>query len=246
MSGDSFFMNNRKGESNAQKTIKGLSMFLPKLKEKPFIMSSSGTVETPKLIMKAPYFQANKGVNFNYTFNPNENFCFYIFANNFKETFSSHAMVGWWRTGELILFDPNGDFWNPDPDSVYNGYGYFKAPQVANLKNPLYNTLLGYFRGLKIRVYVGTPIPCPSPIKGTCVYRALMYILAIHKSNDPSEVVRYTSKMAKSNFKEVKDIAEVAEIYQIFQTEEILENFRKFMKSMSMNSSNGGRNYKSI
>lgn len=239
-------MNDRKGESNAQKTIKGLSMFLPKLKEKPFIMSSSGPETNPRLIMKAPYFQSNKGVNFNYVFDPKENFCFYIFANNFKETFSSHAMVGWWRSGELILFDPNGDFWNPDPESVYNGYGYLQAPQVAKLKNPLYNTLLGYFRGLNRKVYIGAPIPCPSHIKGTCVYRALMYILAIHKSNDPSEVVRYTSKMAKSNFKEVKDIAEVAEIYEIFQTEEILKNFKNFMNSMSMNSSSGERNYKSI
>lgn len=73
-----------------------------------------------------------------------------------------------------------------------------------------------------------------------------MYILAIHKSNDPSEVVRYTSKMAKSDFKKVEDIAEVAEIYEIFQNEEVLENFRKFMKSLSMNKANGVKNYKSI
>lgn len=246
MSGESFFMNDRKGQSNAQKTIKGLSMFLPKLKDKPFIMSSSGTKNSPNLIMKAPYFQSSKAVNFDYRFNPKDNFCFYIFANNFKQTFTSHAMVGWWREGELILFDPNGDFWTPDPESVYNGYGYFLAPQVANLKNPLYNTLLSYFKVPKVKVYVGTPISCPSTEKGSCVYRALMYILAIHKSNNPSEVVRYTLKMAKSNYTQVKDIAEVAEIYEIFQNEEILDDFKTFMKTITMNKSNGSTNYKSI
>lgn len=245
MSGDSFFLNDRKGVSNAEKTIKGLSMFLPKLKEKPFIMSSSGTETSPNLIMKAPYFQSNKGVNFNYNFDSNTDFCFYIFANNFKKTFTSHAMVGWWRSGELILFDPNGDFWTPDPESVYNGYGYFLSPQAANLKNPLYNTLVSYFNFPNIKVYVGAPVPCPRET-GSCVYRALMFILAIHKSNNPSEVVRYTSKIAKTNFKEVKDIAETAEIYQIFPNEEVLGNFRKFMKGMSMNISIGQKNFKSV
>lgn len=245
MSGESFFLDDREGKSNAEKTIKGLSMFLPKLKEKPFIMSSSGTKTSPGLMMKAPYFQARKGVNFNYTFEPKEDFCFFIFANSFKETFTSHAMVGWWRSGELILLDPNGDFWTPDTESVYNGYGYFLSPQVANLKNPLYNTLLSYFRLPKVKVYTGPPVPCPKE-KGSCVYRALMFILAIHKSNDPSEVVRYTSKIAKTKFKEVKDIAETAEMYEIFQDEEILKSFRKFMKNMSMNSSNSQKNFKSI
>jgi hypothetical protein len=238
-------MDDRTGQSNAQKTIKGLSLFLPKLKEKPFIMSSSGTKNKPNLIMKAPYFQGSKGVNFNYVFNPKDNFCFYIFANNFKETFSSHALVGWWRSGELILFDPNGDFWTPEPDSVYNGYGYFIASQVSNLKNPLYNTLLDYFKLPKVKVYQGAPIPCPRE-KGSCVYRALMFILAIHKTNDPIEVIRYTSKMAKSYYKEIKDIAETAEIYEIFQNESILDNFRKFMKKIDMDNSNSSKHYKSI
>ena len=245
MSGESFFLNNRGGTPNAEKTIKGLSMFLPKLKEKPFIMSSSGTKTSPNLNMKAPYFQGKNGVNFNYKFDSNKDFCFYIFANNFKDSFTSHAMVGWWRSGELILFDPNGDFWTPEPESVYNGYGYFLSPQVANLKNPLYNTLLSYFRIPKVKVYVGAPVPCPRE-KGSCVYRALMFILAIHKSNNPSEVVRYTSKIAKTKFKEVKDIAETAEIYQIFPNEEILVNFRKFMRDMGMNNLNGQKNFMSI
>ena len=245
MSGDSFFMDDRTGKPNAQKTIKGLSMFLPKLKEKPFIMSSSGTKNKPNLIMKAPYFQGSKGVNFNYVFNPKDNFCFYIFANNFKETFSSHALVGWWRSGELILFDPNGDFWTPEPESVYNGYGYFIAPQVSKLKNPLYNTLLNYFRVPKVKVYQGAPIPCPRE-KGSCVYRALMFIIAIHKTNDPTEVIRYTSKMAKSSYKEIKDIAKIAEIYEIFQNESVLDNFRKFMKKLKMDNPNNSKHYKSI
>ncbi len=246
MSGDPFFMNNRTGTPNAQNTVEGLSMLLPKLKSKPFIMSSSGPENNPKLIMKAPYFQGQKGVNFNYKFEPNKDFCFYIFVNNFKKTFSSHAMVGWWRSGELILFDPNGDFWNPDDESVYNGYAYLKAPRRANLKNPLYNTLLDYFRLPKMKVYTGTPIPCPRGSTGTCVYRALMYIMGIHKSNNPVEVVRYASKLAKSNFKSVKEIAEVAEIYQIFPNEEVLVDFKKVMKNMSMNNSLNGNNYKSI
>ena len=89
MSGDPFFMNDRKGTPNAQNTVEGLSMILPKLKAKPFIMSSSGPASAPNLIMKAPYFQGNRGVNFNYKFEPNKDFCFYIFVNNYKKEYVS-------------------------------------------------------------------------------------------------------------------------------------------------------------
>jgi hypothetical protein len=246
MSGDPFFMNDRTGTPNAQNTVEGLSMILPKLKAKPFIMSSSGPASAPKLIMKAPYFQGNKGVNFNYKFEPNKDFCFYIFVNNFKQTFSSHAMVGWWRSGELILFDPNGDFSNQDNESVYSGFAYLRAPTRSNLKNPLYNTLLDYFRLPKMKVYTGTPISCPMSKSGTCVYRALMYILGIHKSNNPVEVVRYTSKLAKTEFKAVKEIAEVSEIYQIFPNEEVLVDFKRLIEKMSMNNSSSSNNYRSV
>ena len=246
MSGDPFFMNDRQSKPNAQNTIEGLSMILDKLKPKPFIMSSSGSKNNPKLIMKAPYFQSQKGVNFNYHFVPNKDFCFYILVNNFKEQFSSHAMVGWWRAGELILFDPNGDFSTTDGDSVYSGFAYLAAPRRGNLQNPLYNTLLDYFRLPKMKVYTGRPIPCPVGMRGTCVYRALMYILGIHKSNNPAEVVRYATKLAKTDFKAVKDLVDVAEVYHIFPNAEILIDFKKKMRNMSMNNGSNSNNYKSV
>lgn len=211
---DPFSQNNVNGKIPLiQKTIERLSDLLgPRvnLLKTPLVMRSWGPRESPILDMESPYFKGPR-VKFTSTFinakKTKDNFCFLIVANSFKATFSSHAMVGWWCDGVLTLFDPNGDFYTPDPDSVYNGYGYFKAPQVRGLNNPLYNTLLHYFRNLeKVRVYTGASIPCPKGESRTCAYRALMYIVATGLSKDPVEVVRYTSKLVKTKFKELKDL----------------------------------------
>lgn len=241
---DPFFLDDRSGVPNAAKTIKGLSSLIPKLESTPMIMSSSGTPENPKLDMNAPYFiNARRPVVFTKKFTKGKDFCFFILANSFKQTFSSHAMVGWWRSGTLILFDPNGDFWTPEPETVYNGYGYFLAPRQRNLKNPLYNTLLSHFNLPNMKVYSGTPIPCPKESQRSCIYRALMFVVAIHKSNDPEEVIRYTSKMAKSEFSTIKEIADIANFYEAFKNKSVVDSFNKLLKSIQMNNKSNNVKY---
>jgi len=211
---DPFSQNNVNGKiPPIKQTIERLSKLLEprvKLLKTPLVMRSWGSRDSPKLEMESPYFVGPR-VKFTSTFinakKTVNNFCFLIVATSFKETFSSHAMTGWWCDGVLTLFDPNGDFDTPVSDSVYNGYGYFKAPQVRGLKNPLYNTLLHYFRNLKkVRVYTGPHIPCPAGESRTCAYRTLMYIVASGMSNDPVDVVQYTSKLVQTKFKELKEL----------------------------------------
>ena len=242
MSEDPFFQNDRGQVPNIAKTIKGLSMMYKYLLDTPLVMSSSGPREKPVLTMEAPYFQGAP-VKFMTEFKKakasGKDFCFFIVVNSFKTAFSSHAMVGWWKKDTLTLFDPNGDFYTPDPESVYNGYGYFLAPKKPKIKNPLYNTLLTYFDLPKMKVYSGAPIPCPRGTEGTCVYRAFMYILSISKSKDPDKVVKYTSKMAKSNIKEVKEIANLGLVYYDFQMSAFLENGNNLLKNLTMNNISG-------
>ena len=217
--GDPFDPDDRSGPSMMEKTIKGMSRLLEPqvtLLDTPLIMRSYGSVQEPVLEMEAPYFRG-KSVKFLPKFKnalkTKDNFCFLIIASSYKETLSSHAMVGWWDKGILTLFDPNGDFYTPDPESVYNGYGFFIAPQKDGLRNPLYNTLLSYFDGLnKIRVYTADIIPCPRGESRTCAYRSLMYIMATGKSSDPIKVVRYTSKLVKTKFKELKDLVKISSL----------------------------------
>jgi hypothetical protein len=202
-----------------EKTIKGMSRLLAPqvtLLDTPLLMLSHGYPHDPVLDMEVPYFKG-KSVKFIPKFRQamrtSDNFCFLIIATSVKETTSSHAMVGWWNKGVLTLFDPNGDFYTPDPESVYNGYGYFMAPQKDGLRNPLYNTLISYFDGLKkVRVYTADIIPCPRGESRTCAYRSLMYIIATGKSTDPTKVVRYTSKLVKTKFKELKDLVKISSL----------------------------------
>ena len=212
--------NDRIGTSPLEKTIKGLARLLAPqvtLLDTPFLMLSYGSASEPVLITEAPYFKGNRVrfvSKFRQAIQTKDNFCFLIMATSIKNTTSSHAMVGWWHKGVLTLFDPNGDFYTPDPESVYNGYGYFIAPQRDGLKNPLYNTLINYFSDLaNIRVYTADIIPCPRGESRTCMYRSLMYIIATGKSSDPVKVVRYTSKLVKTKFNELKDLVKISSLY---------------------------------
>ena len=216
---DPFDPNNRIGTPTIQKTIEGLSRLLAPqvtLLDTPLVMRSYGSVQEPVLEMEAPYFKGKPVkflAKFRHAMKTKDNFCFLIIANSFKETFSSHAMVGWWYKGVLTLFDPNGDFFVQDQESVYTGFGYFIAPQKDGLRNPLYNTLIAYFDGLKkIRVYTADIIPCPRGETRTCAYRSLMYVVATGKTTDPVKVVRYTSKLVKTKFKELKDLVTISSL----------------------------------
>ena len=246
---DPFFQNNRKGSPEIEKTIKGLSMLMPNLLDAPFVMVSDGSRENPILVTEAPYFMGAR-VSFMNKFKDatrsGKDFQFFIIANSFKLTFSSHAMVGWWSKGVLTFFDPNGDFYTPEPDSVYNGYGFFNAPQQPGVKNPLYNTLLDYFDKPKMNIYTGDPIPCPRNFGGSCVYRALMYIIALSKTSDPSEAVRYTTKLAKTNFATVKAIAEIAQTYVTFKNNSIKNQFTEIVNSINLNAPLTSPKYRSI
>lgn len=210
---DPFDTENRNGQSNIEKTIRGLSNILaPRvtLLDTPLVMRSYGPIQKPVLEMEAPYFKGRpiKFLSkFNQATSTKDNFCFLIIANSFKRTFTSHALVGWWNKGILTLFDPNGDFFIQDQESVYTGFGYFIAPQRKRLKNPLYNTLLDYFKNIEnIRVYTAKPIPCPKGESRTCAYRSIMYIVATGLTTDPVKVVQYTSKLVKTKFNVLKEI----------------------------------------
>lgn len=242
---DPFFQNDRKGTPEIQKTINGLALLLPGLLKTPFVMTSGGTPSNPYIKCEAPYFQGAP-VGFNPDMRPGKSFYFFIIANNFAQTFNSHALVGWWNGEILTIFDPNGDFHRPDPDSVYSGPGYLLAPQVAGLKNPLYNTLLKYFDKPKMNVYTGDPIPCPRGFSGSCMYRALMYIIALSKTSDPDEAVRYTTKLAKTNFAIVKAIADIAQTYVTFRNNSIKNQFTEIVNSINLNAPLTSPKYKSI
>jgi hypothetical protein len=90
-----------------------------------------------------------------------------------------------------------------------------------------------------MKVYNGAPIPCPVGVEGTCIYRAFMYMLSISKSNDPNKVIKYTSKMAKTNIKQVKEIANSGLIYYDFQVNVFLEDGNNLLKNITMNNING-------
>jgi len=237
---DVFNQNDRRGKKpNIAVTLEGLSFLLEdklKLMNKPFIMTSGGLPNKPYLGFQTPYFEGQP-VEFRPTFANNLKFAFYIIANTFKQTFSSHALVGYWDgpKGTLTFFDPNGDFYTPDTESVYNEYGFFLAPQIKGLKNPLYNTLIGYFntRVPKINVYTGPPIACPRGSENTCAYRSFMYILALIKAQgNLNRAKDYTSKMAMENLKEVKDIIELAKSYiDISQFPMNTSNEKKLIKT---------------
>ena len=216
-----FDQDDRKGKTpNIAVTLEGLSVLLEdkiKLMKRPFIMTSGGMPNKPYLGFQTPYFQGSP-VEFRPTFTRDRRFAFYIVANTFKDKFSSHALVGYWDgiKQTLTFFDPNGDFYVKDPESVYNGYGFFLAPQVKGLKNPLYNTLIGYFNTQvpKIKVYTGPPIVCPIGSENTCAYRSFMYILALIKAEgNLNRAKDYTSKMAIENLKQVKEIIELSKSY---------------------------------
>ena len=212
MQDDPFFLGDLPGPSQISKTLRSLkTVFAGKINfiDTALTMVSDGTPCKPILKMEGPYFMG-RNINFNQKFtealSTKEDFVFYIIANSFKETFSSHALIGYWnaRTEVLTFFDPNGDFYTPEPNSVYNGYGFFHYyPQRAGLKNPLYNTLLGYFNLKKMRVYTGNPIVC-SRNAHSCAYRSLMYVLALIKTRDHNKAVRYTSQLAKKHTNDVK------------------------------------------
>jgi hypothetical protein len=210
----------RSGTPMLAKTIQGLARLLAPtviLLDTPLVLLSYGNEQKPVLITEAPYFKGNRVrfvSKFRTALQTYDNFCFLIIASSIKDTTSSHALVGWWHKGVLTIFDPNGDFYTPDPESVYNGYGYFIAPRKDGLVNPLYNTLISYFGSLsKIRVYTADIIPCPRGESRTCMYRSLMYIVATGKSSDPIQVVRYTSKLVKTKFKELKDVVKISSLY---------------------------------
>lgn len=233
--GDPFDPNNRTNTPAIEKTIKGLSRLMAPqvtLLDTPLVMRSYGSVQEPVLEMEAPYFTGKPVkflAKFRHAMKTKDNFCFLIIANSFKETFSSHAMVGWWHKGVLTLFDPNGDFYTPDSESVYNGYGYFIAPQKDGLRNPLYNTLIAYFDGLKkIRVYTADTIPCPRGETRTCAYRSLMYVVATGKTTDPVKVVRYTSKLVKTKFKELKDLVKISSLQIDVNTKNLFDTTMNF------------------
>lgn len=242
---DPFFQNDRTGTPQIQKTIDGLSLLLPNLLRTPLVMASAGSKSKPYLKFEAPYFQG-RPVGFRADMTPGKNFYFFIIANNFTQTFSSHALVGWWNGEVLTIFDPNGDFYRPDPDSVYNGPGYLMAPQISGLKNPLYNTLLKHFNKPKMNVYMGSPIPCPRNFSGSCMYRALMYIIALSKTSDPDEAVRYTTKLAKTNFAIVKAIADIAQTYVTFRNNSIKNQFTEIVNSINLNAPLTSPKYRQI
>lgn len=208
---DLFNLNNRRKVPNISKTLRKMSnaledkiMFL----DTPLIMRSSGTPCQPELKMEAPYFQG-QNVRFHDKFTnalvSKKDFVFYIIANSFKQTFSSHALIGFWDADKEVLtfFDPNGDFYVQDTNSVYNGYGFFIAPQKGQIKNPLYNTLVGYFDLPKMRVYTGNPIMCPRN-EHTCAFRSFMYVLGLVKTRNHNKAVRYTSRLAKQHIHTVR------------------------------------------
>ena len=221
---DPFNQDDRTGPAPIENTIMGLSKLLaPRvtLLDTPLVMRSYKN----EITFEAPYFEGKRVrflSKFRQALRTKDNFCFLIIANSFKVTFTSHALVGWWNKGVLTLFDPNGDFYTPDPDSVYNGDGYFIAPQREGLRNPLYNTLIQYFGNLgKIRVYTADTIPCPRGETRTCIYRALMYVVATSKTSDPVKVVQYTSKLVKTKFKKLKEMAKISSLYLVIGDDEI-------------------------
>lgn len=258
-----FDQNDRAGKKpNIAVTLEGLSVLLDdkmKLLKRPFIMTSGGTTNRPYLGFQTPYFQGSP-IEFNPTFRRDTKFAFYVIANTFKETFSSHALIGYWDgpKGTLTFFDPNGDFYTPDPESVYNGYGFFLAPQIKGLKNPLYNTLLGYFKTKvpKMNVYTGPPIVCPRNSKNTCAYRSFMYILALIKAE--GNLIRakdYTSKMAMENLNQVKEIIELSKNYidisafpmNMNQEKKLIKDERnKILNVLKINKNTNNKIYQSV
>ena len=98
----------------------------------------------------------------------------------------------------------------------------------------------------KMNVYTGDPIPCPRNFGGSCVYRALMYIIALSKTNDQDEAVRYTTKMAKTKFAIVKSIAEIAQTYVTFKNNSIKNQFTEIVNSINLNAPLTSPKYKSI
>lgn len=214
---DPFFLNDRNGKKpNMETTLEGISMLMTDkitILKKPFIMASRGTPEVPKIEFKAPYFEG-KNVNVNIDFKKNDKFIFYIIANTFKDgVFASHALIGYWNGSVLTVFDPNGDFYTEDTFSVYNGYGFFKAPQTIGVKNPLYNTLINYFKTKvnKIKIYDGDIILCPRNSSNTCAYRSFMYMLSLIKANgDIGTAIKYTKLMAMNKLNEIKELIKLS------------------------------------
>ena len=262
---DPFFLNDRNGKKpNMETTLEGISMLMSDkitILKKPFIMSSFGTPEDPKLKFKAPYFMGNN-VNVNLDFKRNNKFIFYTIANTFKDgVFASHALVGFWNGDTLTLFDPNGDFYIKDPFSVYNGYGFFMAPQTLGVKNPLYNTLINYFKTKvnKIKIYDGDIIVCPRNSKNTCAYRSFMYMLSLIKTNgDIGTAIKYTKLMAMNKLKEVKELIELSKTLEDIKKFPINNKTRKENIQIVLNSRNeilnnlgkqnfrNNRNYKNV
>ena len=201
---DPFDLDDRTNKSSMEKTISKISNLFARRKlavllKTPLIMVSSGTLQNPYLKINAPYFQ---GVtqNFKANYRSNNRFLFYILANNFKKTFSSHVLVGYWNGKHLIIFDPNGDVDYTNSESVYQGFGFRLAPSIGGIKNPLYKTLIQYFhtKNVTVSIYRGNPIPCPVGLQKSCVYRALMYIIArVKYGDDDINTYLYTEQLVK-------------------------------------------------
>lgn len=213
---DVFSQNDREGAvPNFQKTLDGLrELFAPTLKILPTpLMMSSGLGKPVEF--ETPYF-TGKYIPFSKLFNQTRtltptNFAFFIIANDFgPRFFSSHSMVGYWnyKKQTLYIFDPNGDI-STTEESVYTGKS-FNIYDSCNgqLKNPLYRTLLVYFKKtLKVKnvhVYDGEPIPCPA-YHSSCVYRSLMYITGLSKYGTIDESVMYT-KMVSANAEQAMEV----------------------------------------
>lgn len=211
-----FDLDNRMGIPQFDKTLRRISDMLSdkiNVLKHPLIMISAGTSNSPILQFRGPYFQG-KPVNFTASYDKDTKFIFYILANNFKETFSSHALVGYWNGSKIIIFDPNGDITSSNYESVYQGYGFKVANSVRNLQNPLYKTLLKYFKRKALRVdfYTGEPIPCPVNVQKSCAYRCLLYIIARAKYRDnDTEVYKYTKELVPK-LQNIENIANLIEL----------------------------------
>ena len=202
-----FNLNNRNGDPKFAKTLEKLSDMLKDdidLVKEPFIMLSYGSREVPKVEFRGSYFQG-KPIDFSKAYVTGKKFIFYIIANSFKETFSSHAMVGYWNGSKVIVFDPNGDIDTTNDESVYQGFGFRIANSRHHLENPLYKTLLNYYRRKAIRTefYTDNPISCPANIPNSCAYRCLLYIIARARYGDSNKkVYEYTEELVPK----IKDI----------------------------------------
>ena len=233
-----FSLDNRGGPPPIVKTITNLSKIFqrskveekvnagprrPKIKRT--IVAPVSLVDIPLIIQSrdgfpvspAPYF-TGPPIDFISNLNTYKsryvNFMFFILANNFVPNMNkmeSHMMMGLWIggiTNTLYIVDPNGN--DPPKRHIYSGK-HFEYPQVGQIQNPLYNTLIALFKPMrmKIRFYTGTPLVCPRGSPANCSYRTIMIMIGLMASPtlDLKNALQIANFLALNNIREVKTLS---------------------------------------